>query len=280
MDAAASGSDEVVELLVNGGSDVGAADEQGRTALIFAAKAGHELCLLPLLRVGPHTLHRTDKTRRTAIAYAATTQVSRRLLEAGASSAQLPQEICAMLGLPPQEGALNSHPSNVKRHQTEEQQTPGYLHATDASRGNTTPPRGPSTGRRDAIRSSRRDQSARSSVASSRRDTAESPPRSQRSLSPPKRPSSLIDERDRKTPWVVQELRADEQDKRSLSSALSPLVLEPTIAESAPLLKVFARNATPLQTEAPSSSNAAFAICVHADSVQQARVCTCRVVWA
>lgn len=153
-----------------------------------------------------------------------------------------------MLGLPPQEGALNSHPSNVKRHQTEEQQTPGYLHATDASRGNTTPPRGPSTGRRDAIRSSRRDQSARSSVASSRRDTAESPPRSQRSLSPPKRPSSLIDERDRKTPWVVQELRADEQDKRSLSSALSPLVLEPTIAESAPLLKVFARNATPLQT--------------------------------
>ena len=248
MDAAASGSDEVVELLVNGGSDVGAADEQGRTALIFAAKAGHELCLLPLLRVGPHTLHRTDKTRRTAIAYAATTQVSRRLLEAGASSAQLPQEICAMLGLPPQEGALNSHPSNVKRHQTEEQQTPGYLHATDASRGNTTPPRGPSTGRRDAIRSSRRDQSARSSVASSRRDTAESPPRSQRSLSPPKRPSSLIDERDRKTPWVVQELRADEQDKRSLSSALSPLVLEPTIAESAPLLKVFARNATPLQT--------------------------------
>ena len=53
---------------------------------------------------------------------------------------------------------------------------------------------------------------------------------------------------DRKTPWVVRSLKADDGSERVLTSAMQPLVLEPTIAESAPLLKVFERNATPLQT--------------------------------
>ena len=55
----------------------------GETALMFAAKGGHELAMLPLLR-RPEALHRVDKMKREAIAYATTRSVARRLLEAGA----------------------------------------------------------------------------------------------------------------------------------------------------------------------------------------------------
>ena len=173
MDAAAAGSDSVVELLVGGGADANAADEDGVTALMFAAKGGHELAMLPLLR-RPEALHRVDKMKREAIAYATTRSVARRLLEAGANSTQLPAKFCVELGLPPPKPTAQVSVGKQVGREAAPQREPIRGGIDQAGgRGNVSPPRAPGTGRgapntgRSNLASSRKDMSARSSAKSS-----------------------------------------------------------------------------------------------------------------
>ena len=98
MDAAAAGSEEIVKMLISGGADVAATDDEGMSALMHATKGGHELAVQPLLRAGAN-VQRLDLLSRPAIAYATTKQVARRLLEAGAKTDYLADELCLELGL-------------------------------------------------------------------------------------------------------------------------------------------------------------------------------------
>lgn len=99
MDASALGSEVIVKHMIAAGADVGAVDDQGQSALIHATKVGNDLVLLPLLQAGAD-VDRVDKASMNAIAHARTAQVARRLLESGASSAQLSADLCETLGLP------------------------------------------------------------------------------------------------------------------------------------------------------------------------------------
>lgn len=70
LEAAKNGKSDVVGLFLQGGMDSESADEQGRTALILAATAGHTATVKTLIANGADVKN-TDKQGKTALIWAA-----------------------------------------------------------------------------------------------------------------------------------------------------------------------------------------------------------------
>jgi hypothetical protein len=106
MDAAACGHEHTIQMLLNwsdkdssGPIDLDAADDEGSTALMHAAKHGHENAMLPLLNGGAAVSRQDDKWR-TALALAASSQVAMRMLSMpGSDTKDVPEHLREALGI-------------------------------------------------------------------------------------------------------------------------------------------------------------------------------------